>query len=149
MGKPAFISILAVTAVLTCALPAMSYRGLAARTLNATDTAKLHYVHSSGSKLFEEGSAAGAIPGTMSAHFNIGPTVSATFTLYARGGGTLIGHGKGTLRGSGRYESFAGTLVVTSGTGRYSHAHGHAGLYGTFDRRTYALVVQTTGHLSY
>jgi hypothetical protein len=106
-------------------------------------------VHSSGSKLFEEGSATGAIPGTMSAHFDIGPTVSTTFVLRARGGGTLIGHGSGTLHGSGRYESFAGTIVVSSGTGRYLHAHGHAGLYGTFDRRTYALVVQTTGDLSY
>jgi hypothetical protein len=121
----------------------------AAHVLNTTDTAHLHYVRSSGSLLFEEGSASGTLPGKMLAHFNIGPTVSASFTIYVRGGGTIKGHGAGSPHGSGIYESFAGSLVATGGTGRYSHARGHAGLYGVFNRRTYAIVVQTTGRLSY
>jgi len=40
-------------------------------------------------------------------------------------------------------------VTVTGGTGRFVHAHGHTGLYGTFDRTTYALTIQTTGTLSY
>ncbi len=120
----------------------------AARILNATDTAHLHYVRSSGSLLFEEGAATGTLPGSMRAHVNIGPTTSGSFTIYTHGG-TITGHGSATMRGSGRYESFAGTLVVTGGTGRYTHAHGRAGLNGTFDRKTYALLVQTTGRLAY
>jgi hypothetical protein len=120
----------------------------AARTLNATDTAHLHYVHSSGSSLFETGTATGTLPGSMQAHVNIGPTISGNFTIDVRGG-SISGHGTGTPHGSGTYESFSGSLTVTGGTGRYTHAHGRAGLYGTFNRKTYALVVQTTGRLSY
>jgi hypothetical protein len=119
-----------------------------ARTLSATDTAHLHYVRSSGSVLYEEGAASGTLPGSMHARCNVGASFTASFTLYTRGG-SITGHGRATPHGSGTYESFAGTIVVSGGTGRYAHAHGHAGLYGTFNRRTYALVIQTTGRLSY
>ncbi len=119
-----------------------------ARTLSATDTAHLHYIHSSGSKLIEQGSATGGLPGSMHVELNVGATFSGTFTIYASGG-TVTGHGTATPHGSGRFESFSGSLVVTGGTGRYAHAHGKAGLYGSFDRKTYALAVQTTGKLSY
>ncbi len=119
-----------------------------ARTLSATDTAHLHYIRSSGSLLFEEGSASGGLPGSMHVDLNLGATFTGSFTIYDRGS-TLVGHGSATPRGSGRYESFSGSLTVTGGTGLYAHAHGRAGLYGTFDRKTYALVIQTTGKLSY
>jgi hypothetical protein len=119
-----------------------------ARTLNATDTAHLHYLRNSGPLVFEEGSVTGALPGSMRASVNIAPTATGSFTFYTRGG-TITGHGKAKMHGSGLYESFAGTLTITGGTGHYTHANGHAGLYGTFDRRNYALVVQTTGSLSY
>jgi hypothetical protein len=120
-----------------------------ARTLNATDTAHLHYLHSSGSELIETGTATGTLPGSMQARANIGATVSGSFTIDVRGGGSISGHGTASLHSSGIYASFSGSLTITGGTGRYAHAHGHAGLYGTFDRESYALVVQTTGTLSY
>lgn len=124
-----------------------------ARTLAATDTAHLHYISHSGSQLFEEGSASGTLPGTMRTHCSIGPILNANFTIYTHGG-SITGHGKATVtpptgEHASRYESFHGSLVVTNGTGRYGHAHGQAGFYGTFDRKTYALVIQTTGRLSY
>ncbi len=121
---------------------------IASRVLNATDTAHLHYVNSSGAELFEEGSAAGSLPGKMRLHGEVGPTLTADFTVYVRGG-TIDGRGTAKAHGTGRYESFAGSLAVTGGTGRYAHAHGHAGFYGVFDRQTYALTVQTTGRLLY
>ncbi len=121
---------------------------IASHTLNATDTAHLRYVSSSGSELFEEGSASGSLPGKMQLHGEVGPTLSARFTVFLHGG-TISGRGTAKAHGAGRYESFAGSLMVTGGTGRYAHAHGHAGLYGVFDRRTYALTVQTTGRLLY
>jgi hypothetical protein len=124
----------------------------AARTANVTDTAKLHYIRTShaGSRalLLEEGTAKGALPGKMRATCGIETTFTASFTLYLHGG-TIVGHGTATPHGSGTYESFAGKLTVTGGTGQYNHAHGHANLYGTFNRQTYALVVQTTGTLAY
>jgi hypothetical protein len=120
----------------------------AARALKAADTAHLRYVSASGSLLLEEGKASGTLPGSMRVHFNVGATLSGSFTIYTRGG-SIKGHGAATPHGSGVYESFAGSLTVTGGSGRYAHAHGHAGLYGTFNRDTYALTVQTTGTLSY
>ncbi|HEY7893058.1 MAG TPA: hypothetical protein VIC05_12690 [Solirubrobacteraceae bacterium] len=120
----------------------------AARTLKATDTAHLHYIHTSGSMLYETGSASGTLPGRMRADVNVGATISGTFTIYIRGG-TIRGHGSATPHGSGVYESFAGSLVATGGTGRYRHAHGRAQLYGTFNRNNYSLVIQTAGTLLY
>jgi len=40
-------------------------------------------------------------------------------------------------------------MTVSHGTDRYAHAHGHGGFYGTVNRHNDALVVQTTGQLSY
>jgi hypothetical protein len=123
-------------------------RARTAHTLKATDTAHLHYVSASGSLLFEEGRASGTLPGSMRVHLDVAGTLSGSFTIYTRGG-TIRGHGQATPHGSGVYESFAGRLVVTGGTGQYAHAHGGTGLYGTFDRGNYALTIQTTGTLSY
>ncbi len=120
----------------------------AARTLKATDTAHLRYISASGSLLYEEGGASGTLPGSMRVHFNVGATFTGSFTIYTRDG-TITGHGAATPHGSGVYESFAGSLVVSGGSGHYAHAHGRAGLYGTFNRDTYGLVVQTTGTLLY
>jgi hypothetical protein len=118
----------------------------AARALKATDTAHLRYVSASGALLFEEGTATGTLPGSMRVHFTVGATMSGSFTIYTRGG-TITGHGTATAHGEGVYESFAGSLSASGGSGRYAHAHGRAQLYGTFNRNTYALVVQTVGTL--
>jgi hypothetical protein len=120
----------------------------AAHALRATDTAKLHYVSAAGSELLEQGKTTGTIPGSMRAQVEIGATIGGDFTIYTQGG-SIKGHGVATPHGGGIYESFAGSVTVTGGTGRFVHAHGHTGLYGTFDRNTYALTIQTTGTLSY
>jgi hypothetical protein len=135
-------------AVTVTAAHASSPHAHTARVLNATDTAHLRYISASGSLLYEEGNAAGALPGRMRVHLNVGTTFSGSFTIYASGG-SIRGHGSAAPHGSGTYESFSGTLTVTGGTGRYARAHGHGGLYGTFDRENYALVIKTTGSLSY
>jgi hypothetical protein len=123
-------------------------RARAAHVLKATDTAHLHYVSSSGSLLLDEGKATGSLPGSMRVRLDLGTTFTGTFTIHASGG-SIEGHGSATPHGSGTYESFSGTLTVTGGSGRYAHARGHGGLYGTFDRDNYALVIQTTGSLTY
>lgn len=121
----------------------------AARTLNVTDEAHLHVVHTNGELLIEEGPATGALPGTVRVRFRVGANVSGTFTIYPRGGGSITGQGLAHLRSTGVYASFGGTTTVSQGTGRYAHVHGHGGFYGTVNRHTNALVVQTTGRLSY
>jgi hypothetical protein len=145
--------VLAVVLALAATGDAIAGTGVAARaarSLNVTDTARLHYLprESEGSTLVEEGSATGRLPGHMRAHLVVGATFSGTFTFYASGG-SIKGHGSANPQGSGRYESFHGALIVTGGTGRFVHARGKAGLYGVFDRTSYALTVQTTGTLSY
>jgi hypothetical protein len=123
-------------------------RALAARTLNVTDTAHLRYRRTSGSSLIEEGPASGGLPGTVKVRFDVGASVSATFTISTHNG-SLIGHGSGALHSSGMYASFGGSMTITRGTGRYRYARGHGGFYGVINRKSYDLTVQTTGKLSY
>jgi hypothetical protein len=150
---PGTAAIAAVAALAFAALPTAAQGSRpptahASRTLNVNDASHLHLVRSSGSLLYEEGSNRGALAGKMNARLDIGPTFTGSFTIHTSAG-EVMGHGSASPHGSGRYESFSGTVVVTGGTGRYAHAHGTAGLYGTFDRDTYAFVIQTKGKLSY
>jgi len=119
-----------------------------ARALNVSDKALLHRVRESGSDLIEEGQATGSLPGGLRAQFNVGATVYASFSISTQYG-SISGSGSSKLRGTGVWDSFGGAINVTHGTGRYSHAHGHAGFYGVINRRTYTSSVQTTGTLDY
>jgi hypothetical protein len=120
-----------------------------ARTLNVTDEAHLHLTTTAGELLEEEGQATGALPGKIRARFNVGASVSGSYTFYPRGGGSITGHGSAHLHSTGAYSSFSGTLTINHGTGRYAHVHGSGGFYGVVNRRTNALTVQTTGRLAY
>jgi hypothetical protein len=141
-GRVRALSLAAAAAMLVC-VPAAG-----ARALGGSDTAHLHLVHQSESLLYEEGSATGALPGRMRAKLTVGSLFAGTCTIYTRYG-SITGRGTAAPHGVGRYQSFRGTLVVTGGSGRYRHVHGRTQLYGTFDRRTFAVVVQTVGRLSY
>jgi hypothetical protein len=119
-----------------------------AHTLRGTETGHLHLVKALGSMLYEEGPTTGPLRGHMVARLDLGATFSGRFAIYTREG-SIAGHGTASPRGSGRYKSFAGTLTLTGGTGRYARARGRAGLYGTLDQRSEDLVIQTTGSLTY
>jgi hypothetical protein len=125
-------------------------RAHASHALKTVDRADVRYIQtkSEGSDLYEEGAANGTLPGYMRADCDIGATFTATFTIYTRSG-EIKGHALALLHGSGRYESFAGTMTATGGTHTYVHAHGHGGFYGVLDRRTYDMTIQTTGTLAY
>jgi hypothetical protein len=149
------VAALCITLLAACLLAAAPTDGArasavarTARTLSATDTAHLRYVSSAGSLLNDEGTATGSLPGSMRVHLNLGATFTGSFTIYTSGG-SIKGHGSAIPHGSGTYESFAGTLTVTGGTGRYARARGQGHLYGTFNRGNYALVIKTTGSLTY
>jgi hypothetical protein len=137
---------IAIAAALASGLTASASAG--AHTLRASDRASLHYVSASGALLEEVGSASGTLPGDMRVQLRLASVFSGSFTITTRYG-SISGHGTATPHGYGTYESFAGTLVATGGSGRFRHAHGSARLYGTFDRSNYALVMQTTGTLYY
>lgn len=119
-----------------------------AAQLHASDRAKLHYVNAIGEKVYETGGASGTLPGNMRVHMVFASTFSGSFTIRTHEG-SISGRGRAKPHGEGIYESFAGTLIVTGGSGRYRHAHGTARLYGTFNRNDYALTIKTAGTLRY
>lgn len=121
----------------------------AAHVVNVKDEGHLHLVNSSGSELVEEGPVSGSIPGKAKVSFNIGATITAKFTIYANGGGSIDGSGGGALHSTSVYSTFGGSLKVTGGSGRYAHAHGSGTLSGSVNRKTDALTVQTDGKLYY
>jgi hypothetical protein len=121
----------------------------AAHVLNVKDEGHLHSVRTSGAELLEEGQISGTIPGKLKVTFDIGATVTAKFTIYPNGGGSIDGSGGGTLHSTSVYSSFGGSLKVTGGSGRYAHAHGAGNLFGAINRKTYALTVQAVGKLYY
>lgn len=142
--------LLGVTVLGGTAMPAAArhHPAHAARSINGTVTAHLHLVKPNGRELYEKGRVTGSLPGSMQAVLYTGRVMRGSFTIHTHGG-SIKGHGTGTPHGLGRYQSFSGTITITGGTGRYRHAHGRAHLYGTFDRRTYAVVIQTTGRFKY
>jgi hypothetical protein len=136
------------TAILASAAPIPTSGVAQARTIDGKDTAHMRLVHQNEMTLFEEGRAKGALPGQMRATLIVGSIFRGSCTIYTSRG-SITGHGAARPHGTGRYQSFSGSLDITGGSGVYRHAHGRTGLYGTFDRRTFALVVQTTGRISY
>jgi hypothetical protein len=124
-------------------------RGHVARTLTSGEQAHLHVVASGSAQIAEEGTATGALPGKIRAYITVGPTITASFTLYPNGGGSISGKGWGTPKGRAEEPSFAGTMTIVHGTGRYARARGHGGFYGVLKRSNDALTVQTTGTISY
>jgi hypothetical protein len=135
----------------TPAPPSSDLRARSARLLKVNDSGHLHLLHAYGEVINEEGKASGTLPGTVFVHMTVGAAnVTASFTIRSAGGGSIEGHGQAVLHSSTLYSSFAGTLSVSHGTGRYSHAHGTGKLYGTIERTPIKhLTVQTTGTLDY
>jgi hypothetical protein len=138
----------AVVAVAALALPSVA---AAARVTNVRDEGHLGFVKSSGSLIVDQGRMSGSLPGYTKVHFtyNGEPNVYATFTIYGSGW-SVSGRGSGRLSSpTTMTPSFRGSLTLTGGTGRYSHAHGSGELFGVFNRRSYALTVQTIGKLHF
>ncbi len=123
----------------------------AARTLSIHDVGHLHFVHASGSLLIDEGRVTGTFPGSVKVRFVYDgePNVSARFTI-SGAGGSISAKGTGRLSSpTSPNPSFRGRMVVTGGTGRYTHIHGGGELFGVFNRRSYAMTVQAIGKLPY
>ncbi|MDQ6810295.1 MAG: hypothetical protein M3Z95_00155 [Actinomycetota bacterium] len=130
---------------------AAAIRAHIAATLSVKDEGNLRFVKSSGSTLIDEGHASGTIPGNVRIHFtyNGNPNVSSQITIYGARGTLQVGATGRLSSPTNPNPSFYGTLTITGGSGRYSHAHGGGKLYGVFHRRTYGMIVQTQGTVHY
>jgi hypothetical protein len=137
--------------IATAANAERTWKASAAASVEVKDEGRLQLLKSSGSQLIDEGPASGTIPGKARIVFvyDGDPTVSAQITIYGRQG-IVSAHGTARLSSpTNSRPSFAGTLTITGGSGRYSHARGGGRLYGVFYRRSYAITVQTEGTLRY
>lgn len=147
----ALASCVCAPAVVNASSSRRALRARDASTLEVKDEGNLRFVKSSGSTLIDEGHANGTIPGNVRVHFlyDGNPNVSAQITIYGKRG-TIQARGSGRLSSpSSANPSFSGTLSITGGSGRYSHARGAGKLYGVFHRRSYGMVVQTQGSMRY
>lgn len=117
--------------------------------LRVRDAAHLHLTSGGANNVLNEiGKAKGTLPGTVRVSLDIHTyTAGSSFTITTRDGSIS---GKGTAKiktGKGEYASFGGGVSVTRGTGRFAHASGSGGLYGTINRRDDAMTVTVTGTL--
>jgi hypothetical protein len=140
----------AALVLVVCAL-ALAGAAKASSLLSVRDEGRLHFVHSSGSVIIDEGRVSGTFPGSAKVRFLYDgePDVSAEFTIAGHGGSV-------SARGTGRLSnptspspSFSGHMTITGGTGRYAHIHGSGQLFGVYYRRSYGLTVQAIGKLAY
>ena len=122
----------------------------AARTVEVSETARLHLTSHKGITLNEEGTASGTIKGKIYIHLQLrsGNRVFAEVNIYPRGG-SLSGNGSASYRVVGAYATFSGTFTVTRGTGSYRHARASGMKFGgSIQRRTDAVSVMLSGRLS-
>lgn len=124
-----------------------------ARTYSLNETARLHRTSGRGitinQDLNEEGSASGTIPGTIYIHLRVLSTdrVAAEVNIYPSGG-SITGGASASYRSAGAVATFAGTMTVERGTGRYAHASGSGlSFTGTIQRINDAAVVHMTGRM--
>jgi len=143
------------TVVIAAAVSAMPAIAATPRHRRAHRSSHLTYVretahltpsaHSS-LRLVEHGTGHGTFTAPVQIVLSIKSRVTGTFTAQLHGG-SITGYTSAKPHINGRYASFKGTLKLTGGTGRYRHASGTAGFYGSIDRYNYHLNVQVIGHL--
>lgn len=136
---------------LTCdASPAADVSAFASRTFSLKETAHLHLTSKHGFTLNEQGVTSGTLTGTIYVHLKIVSTsrVAAEISIYPKGS-SISGYASASYQRGTEAGSFAGSMSIRRGTGRYNHAHG-AGLSftGTIKRSNDAITVYVSGTAS-
>jgi hypothetical protein len=135
----------------TGAAGAASPHAKAARTLNLSESAKLHLQNKHGLVLKEAGNAKGTLAGPLYLQLEVTSTrsVVAQVQVYPKGG-SISGNAKANYRVAGSFATFSGTMTVHKGSGTYSKAKGSGlSFSGTIQRSNDAVTVHVSGKLSY
>jgi hypothetical protein len=146
---PLVLALLAAVA-LAGAVPAGASSGHTAGTVSLSDSGHLHLTSHHSFTLNEQGSASGTISGTIYIHLNVVSTnrVTAEVSIYPSGG-SITGRASASYRPSGAVATFAGTMTVVRGTGRYAGANGSGlSFTGTVQRSNDAVTVHVSGRMS-
>jgi hypothetical protein len=150
-ARVALGTLLASATLALLAVPALAgAHALAAASISLNDTGHLHLTSHKGFTLNEQGSASGTIAGTIYIHLHVTSTnhVTAEVNIYPHGG-SITGQASASYHPSGAVATFNGSMSVSRGTGRYSHAHGSGiSFTGTVQRSNDAVVVRVSGRMS-
>ncbi len=124
---------------------------VAAGELAINESGNLHLVSHHHEQIVEQGHGTGTLSGSITVKMTLTTTqASVSFTAYPSTGGTVVGHGEGSIYAGGHTASFTGNATITGGTGKYAHASGkNIHLKGTLQRKTFALYVQVEGKIRY
>ncbi len=124
---------------------------VAAREVSLYESGHLHLVSHHHEQIVETGRGSGTLSGSITVNMTLAFShASVTFTAYPSNGGTVVGHGEGTLYAGGHVAHFTGNATITGGTGRYAHASGrNINLEGTLQRHTFELYVKVQGKMRY
>jgi hypothetical protein len=121
-----------------------------ARTVALNESGQLHLTSRHGFTLDERGTAYGSVSGSIYVHLTIVSTsrVAAEVNLYPAGG-SISGQASASYRRGSSTASFAGTISITRGTGRYAHVRGSGlSFSGTIRRSDEAISVRVRGTVS-
>jgi hypothetical protein len=146
---PLVLALLAAV-VLAGAVPAGASSGRMAGTMSLSDTGHLHLTSHHSFTLNEQGSASGTVSGTIYIHLNVVSTnrVTAEVSIYPSGG-SITGHATASYHPSGAVATFAGTMTIVRGSGRYAGANGTGlSFTGTVQRSNDAVTVHVGGRMS-
>jgi hypothetical protein len=120
------------------------------RTFSLSDSAHLHLTSKHKFTLNEQGYASGTISGPIYIHLTVVSVnhVTAEVNIYP-GGGSLTGYASASYHPSGSVATFAGSMYIARGTGRYRHAQGSGlSFSGTIKRENDAVTVHVSGRMS-
>ncbi|HTC71763.1 MAG TPA: hypothetical protein VK655_02670 [Solirubrobacteraceae bacterium] len=149
-GTLSLVAALLAAVALVAAVPAGASSGYTTSNISLSDTGHLHLTSHHSFTLNEQGSASGTISGPIYIHLNVVSTnhVTAEVSIYPSGG-SITGRATASYHPSGAVATFAGTMTVVRGTGRYAGANGSGlSFTGTVQRTNDAVTVRVSGRMS-
>jgi hypothetical protein len=137
----------AVLALIALALPASAN---ARRPVTSVDeNGWLHLESNKGPTINERGTGSGSFACNVYISLTLrGTQVTATYSAYPHGGGSIIGTATAQIHKSTETAaSFTGTITLKSGTGSYAHPSGTGSFDGTINRKSYAMNLRVAGRM--